>query len=75
MDHHSPGPTRNCCLDLRHLPPRHALWLGYLSAMPYEWIEPTDPDAPKVELHLWPYRSLLRREFVIFIAATALASF
>ena len=40
--------------------------------MPYEWITPTGPDAPHSELHLWPYRSLLRRDFVVFISATAL---
>ncbi|MCW1952088.1 MAG: DUF2244 domain-containing protein [Octadecabacter sp.] len=40
--------------------------------MPYEWITPTGPDAPKDELHLWPYRSLLRRDFVVFISATVL---
>ena len=40
--------------------------------MPYEWIKPTGPDAPKEELHLWPYRSLLRRDFVVFISATVL---
>ena len=42
--------------------------------MPYEWIEPQDPaprSAPQSELHLWPYRSLLRRDFVTFISATA----
>ncbi|PHQ79009.1 MAG: hypothetical protein COB65_13165 [Thalassobium sp.] len=40
--------------------------------MPVEWITPPDtPDAPRAELHLWPYRSLLRRDFVIFIAGTA----
>lgn len=42
--------------------------------MPYEWIAPEDPapkSAPAAELHLWPYRSLLRRDFVTFIAATA----
>ena len=42
--------------------------------MPYEWITPDDPDArsaPKVELHLWPYRSLLRKDFVQFMAGTA----
>ena len=40
--------------------------------MPYEWITPHGaPDAPQAELHLWPYRSLLRRDFVVFIAATA----
>lgn len=41
--------------------------------MPYEWITPEGghDDAPIAELHLWPYRSLLRRDFVIFIAGTA----
>jgi len=39
--------------------------------MPYEWITPKGPDAPKAELHLWPYRSLLRRDFVSFISGTA----
>jgi len=40
--------------------------------MPYEWIKTTgDKDAPTSELHLWPYRSLLRRDFVIFMAGTA----
>ena len=38
--------------------------------MPYEWIEPTHAGAPK-ELHLWPYRSLPKRGFVIFIGCTA----
>ena len=39
--------------------------------MPYEWITPDPaPDAPVAELHLWPYRSLLRRDFVAFIAGT-----
>jgi uncharacterized membrane protein len=43
--------------------------------MPYEWITPAArPDgaaAPQAELHLWPYRSLPKRGFVIFIAITA----
>lgn len=42
--------------------------------MPYEWVAPAVPtpsSAPAAELHLWPYRSLLRRDFVVFIAATA----
>lgn len=41
--------------------------------MPYEWItsaDPVRPDAPAFELHLWPYRSLLRRDFVIFMSGT-----
>lgn len=42
--------------------------------MPYEWIEPKKSaasPAPLAELHLWPYRSLLRRDFVVFIGATS----
>lgn len=40
--------------------------------MPYEWIEAgDDPDAPLAELHLWPYRSLPKAGFVIFIGLTA----
>lgn len=39
--------------------------------MPYEWIEPEGPDAPRAELHLWPYRSLTRRGFVRVIALLA----
>jgi uncharacterized membrane protein len=39
--------------------------------MPYRWIEipPTEGQAgaPATELHLWPYRSLPRKGFVIFI--------
>ncbi len=44
--------------------------------MPYEWITPTagedddDDDAPRVELHLWPHRSLPRRGFAAFIGLT-----
>jgi len=41
--------------------------------MPYEWISQPTPkgeDAPVAELHLWPYRSLLRRDFVVFISGT-----
>ncbi|MEE3316543.1 MAG: DUF2244 domain-containing protein [Pseudomonadota bacterium] len=37
--------------------------------MPYEWLPPETPDGPKV-LHLWPYRSLPRRGFVVFIGIT-----
>ena len=36
--------------------------------MPYEWLPPT-PDS-QARLHLWPYRSLPRRGFVLFIGAT-----
>lgn len=43
--------------------------------MPYEWITPEPApdihDAPVAQLHLWPYRSLLRRDFVTFISVTA----
>ncbi|KPP93804.1 MAG: Integral membrane protein [Rhodobacteraceae bacterium HLUCCA08] len=40
--------------------------------MPREWIDtPKDAGAPLAELHLWPYRSLLRRHFVAFIGITA----
>jgi uncharacterized membrane protein len=39
--------------------------------MPYEWT-PERPSAdPNWTLSLWPYRSLLRKDFVIFIGATA----
>ena len=39
--------------------------------MPYEWIKPEDgPDAPMAELHLWPYRSLPKKGFVLFISLT-----
>jgi uncharacterized membrane protein len=37
--------------------------------MPYEWLPPETPDRAKV-LHLWPYRSLPRRGFVVFIGVT-----
>jgi uncharacterized membrane protein len=42
--------------------------------MPYEWTEPKTairPDTPRAELHLWPYRSLPNRGFVVFIGVTA----
>lgn len=40
--------------------------------MPHEWISvPKTDGAPLAELHLWPYRSLLRRHFVAFMAITA----
>jgi uncharacterized membrane protein len=39
--------------------------------MPYEWT-PEPPDAQtNWQLSLWPYRSLLRKDFVLFIGATA----
>ncbi|SPH18490.1 hypothetical protein DEA8626_02029 [Defluviimonas aquaemixtae] len=48
--------------------------------MPYEWVRrpngaPEQSGAlslePRAELHLWPFRSLPRRGFVLFIAVTA----
>ncbi len=39
--------------------------------MPYEWSQnPRDADQ-ELELNLWPYRSLLRKDFALFIGATA----
>jgi uncharacterized membrane protein len=38
--------------------------------MPYEWTPRPDPDHDW-QLCLWPYRSLLRRDFVTFMGATA----
>ena len=40
--------------------------------MPYEWIptNPADPKAPRLELHLWPHRSLPKRGFAGFVGAT-----
>lgn len=39
--------------------------------MPYEWTPAPTPDTAHWKLSLWPYRSLLRKDFVIFIGATA----
>ena len=39
--------------------------------MPYEWTPPPAQASDERRLALWPYRSLLRRHFVIFIGATA----
>lgn len=39
--------------------------------MPYEWSPARAKDAPNWKLSLWPYRSLLRKDFVLFIGATA----
>ncbi|MBO6852974.1 MAG: DUF2244 domain-containing protein [Marivivens sp.] len=46
--------------------------------MPYEWTpappplhKRDEPDAPLASLHLWPYRSLPKRGFVLFIGTTA----
>ena len=38
--------------------------------MPYEWSKTPPHDKPDWQLSLWPYRSLLRKDFVIFIGAT-----
>jgi len=44
--------------------------------MPYEWTPRPPHDDPQWQLSLWPYRSLLRKHFVIFIGATiALCAF
>lgn len=39
--------------------------------MPYEWSPEPPHHDPDWQLCLWPYRSLLRRDFVLFIGATA----
>ena len=39
--------------------------------MPYEWSSAPPHDTPDWSLSLWPYRSLLRRDFVLFMGATA----
>lgn len=39
--------------------------------MPVQWSTNAPPDGPSWRLSLWPYRSLLRRDFVLFMAATA----
>ena len=39
--------------------------------MPYEWTPKPPHDTPDWSLSLWPYRSLLRRDFVLFMGATA----
>lgn len=39
--------------------------------MPYEWT-PSSPQGQETwQLSLWPYRSLLRKDFVLFMAATS----
>ncbi len=38
--------------------------------MPYEWSKEPPHTTPDWQLSLWPYRSLLRKDFVIFIGAT-----
>jgi uncharacterized membrane protein len=39
-----------------------------LRRMPYAWLTP--PEAPEQRLHLWPYRSLTNRGFVLFMLGT-----
>ncbi len=39
--------------------------------MPYEWTPEHPRDTSHWELSLWPYRSLLRKDFVLFIGGTA----
>ena len=39
--------------------------------MPYEWSSEPPIRQPDWSLSLWPYRSLLRQDFVLFIGATA----
>lgn len=39
--------------------------------MPYEWTPAPPHTKPNWQLCLWPYRSLLRKDFVLFIGATA----
>lgn len=39
--------------------------------MPYEWSSEPPHQKPDWQLTLWPYRSLLRKDFVLFIGATA----
>jgi uncharacterized membrane protein len=39
--------------------------------MPYEWTTPSPIKDSHWQLSLWPYRSLLRKDFVLFIGATA----
>ncbi|MBS1302979.1 DUF2244 domain-containing protein [Loktanella sp. SALINAS62] len=39
--------------------------------MPYEWSSPPPQTQPEWSLSLWPYRSLLRRDFVLFMGGTA----
>ncbi|PUB13544.1 DUF2244 domain-containing protein [Yoonia sediminilitoris] len=40
--------------------------------MPYEWTQEPPHDKSHWQLCLWPYRSLLRKDFVLFMGATAL---
>lgn len=38
--------------------------------MPYTWKPSPEPNQDHWQLELWPYRSLLRRDFVIFFGST-----
>lgn len=38
--------------------------------MPYKWTPPPTETATEWTLDLWPYRSLLRKDFVVFIGGT-----
>lgn len=40
--------------------------------MPYEWTPSSAPNQAHWQLELWPYRSLLRKDFVLFIGGTIL---
>lgn len=40
--------------------------------MPYEWLPTDSRDPAQARLHLWPYRSLPRTGFVLFMAGTCL---
>ena len=40
--------------------------------MPYEWSPYPQDDRRRWRLTLWPYRSLLKRHFVLFVGSTAL---
>lgn len=39
--------------------------------MPYQWSQEPPQKTADWQLSLWPYRSLLRKDFVLFIGATA----
>ena len=40
--------------------------------MPYEWTPEPPHETPDWSLSLWPYRSLLRKDFALFVGATCL---
>jgi uncharacterized membrane protein len=43
--------------------------------MPYEWTKKPSSQHPNWHLSLWAYRSLMRKDFVIFMGGTALLVF